>query len=46
MRITTGLMAGGSGNEAPHTAKAAADEGLAHAFTYEADKRRSSERRT
>ena len=42
MRITTGVMAEATGNVASHTAKAAAEEGSAQAFTYEADKSRSS----
>lgn len=32
-----------AGNVASHTARAAADEGLAQASTYEADERRASE---
>lgn len=32
-----------TGNVASHTAKAAAEDGLAQAFTYEADERNSSE---
>ena len=43
MRITTGGMEEATGNVVSHTAKAAADEGLAQAFTYEADERRASE---
>lgn len=43
MRITTGVMAEAAGNVASHTAKAAPEEGLAQAFTYEADERTSSE---
>lgn len=35
-------MGEATGNVASHTAKAAAEEGLAQAFTYEADKSRSS----
>ena len=43
MRITTGVMMAGTGDMASYTAKAAADEGSAQAFTYEADERRRSE---
>ena len=39
MSITTGVMVEATGNMASHSAKAAAEEGLAQAFAYDADKR-------
>ena len=43
MKLTTGVMVETTGNVASHAAKAAAEDGLAQAFTYEADERNSSE---
>lgn len=43
VRFTIGVMLEATGNLASHIAKAAPEEGLAHAFTYDADERRFSE---
>lgn len=42
-RFTIGVMVEATGNVASHIAKAAPEEGLAQAFTYDADERRFSE---